>query len=356
VPNIRRLYFPDNLRVALTILLIAHHVGQAYGPTGGWWPIQEATRAFVLKPFFGVNRSFFMSLFFMISGYFMVMSCDDKGPRDFLKSRLLRLGVPLLVFTLLMIPLQVFVFKVQPTGSSWPEINVGYLWFIEHLLIFSAGYALWRIIWKGRPEKSQQQAKLPGYRSILVFALLLAATSAVVRIWYPIDRWTNLLGFVRVAFADVPRDLSFFIIGAVAYRHQWFLRFPTKNGRVWLLIGLIAAVLWYVYILGLRAILPIGERAMFIIYPIWEALLCCGMCIGLLVTFREKLDFHGSLAKALARSQYAAYIFHGPIVILLQVAMIRVMSPPLVKFALVTLVSVPLTFLFSNWARKPLRI
>jgi glucan biosynthesis protein C len=31
-----RLYYLDNLRVSLTALVIAHHVGQAYGPTGGW--------------------------------------------------------------------------------------------------------------------------------------------------------------------------------------------------------------------------------------------------------------------------------------------------------------------------------
>jgi peptidoglycan/LPS O-acetylase OafA/YrhL len=63
-----RLYYLDYLRVALTILVIAHHVGQAYGPTGGAWPVQEPTRAALLGPFFTVNRSFFMSLFFMISG------------------------------------------------------------------------------------------------------------------------------------------------------------------------------------------------------------------------------------------------------------------------------------------------
>jgi glucans biosynthesis protein C len=182
VTGARRLYFPDNLRVALTILLIAHHVAQAYGPTGGWWPMQETARAFVLKPFFAVNRSFFMSLFFMISGYFVVMSCDNKGPWDFLKGRLLRLGIPLFVFALLMMPLQVFVFRAQPDGSSWPEINVGYLWFIEHLLIFSAGYSFWRIIHKDSAKARQRQAKPPGYLPILIFALLLAAASAVVRI------------------------------------------------------------------------------------------------------------------------------------------------------------------------------
>lgn len=351
----RRLYFPDNLRVALTILLIAHHVGQAYGPTGGWWPIQETARALVLGPFFAVNRSFFMSLFFMISGYFMVMSCDERGPRDFLKSRLLRLGIPLLVFALLMIPLKVFVFGMNAPGFSWLEIDVGYLWFIEHLLIFSAGYALWRI-WKGRPGTPRDLANPPGYLSILIFVILLAAASAVVRIWHPIDRWTNVLGFVRVAFADVPRDFSFFIIGAVAYRHQWFLRFPAKAGWVWLAIGLIAAGLWYVYILGLRTLLPIGGGAMAVLYPLWEALLCCGMGIGLLVAFREKFDFQGALARVLARSQYAAYLFHGPIVILLQMALTGITLPPLSKFAFVTLAAVPLTFLFSNWARKPLRI
>jgi surface polysaccharide O-acyltransferase-like enzyme len=254
-----------------------------------------------------------------------------------------------------MIPMKVFVFGMSQPGFSWLEIDVGYLWFIEHLLIFSGGYALWRI-WKGQPGTPQKLANPPGYLSILIFAILLAAASAVVRIWHPIDRWSNVLGFVKVAFADVPRDLSFFVIGAAACRHQWFLRFPAKAGWVWLAIGLIAAGLWYVYILGLRTLLPIGSGAMAILYPLWEALLCCGMCIGLLVAFREKFDFQGALGKVLARSQYAAYLFHGPIVILLQLALTGVTLPPLSKFAFVTLAAVPLTFLFSNWARKPLRI
>ena len=89
-----RIVYLDNLRIALTILVIAHHVGQAYGPTGGYWPVQEAARAAVLGPFFTVNRSFFMSLFFMISGYFMVSAYKRHGFRAFVLSRLVRLGIP----------------------------------------------------------------------------------------------------------------------------------------------------------------------------------------------------------------------------------------------------------------------
>jgi glucan biosynthesis protein C len=101
VSTSKRLYYLDNLRVFLTVLVIAHHVGQAYGPTGGDWPIKEAVSAAVLGPFFTVNRSFFMSLFFLISGYFMVMDYDHKGGSEFVKRRLQRLGIPIVAWALI---------------------------------------------------------------------------------------------------------------------------------------------------------------------------------------------------------------------------------------------------------------
>jgi len=375
----RRLYFLDNLRIGLTILVIAHHVGQAYGPTGGSWPIQESARAAVLGPFFTVNRSFFMSLFFLISGYFMVMSYDRIGPGVFLKNRLLRLGVPLVLFFLLIIPLQQYlchwrtgdledmVFWKYYTlhyfgagerpadwkGSSWPEMNFGHLWYVEHLLIFSLCYAGLRLAWRRPSGENSAVARPPGHPAIVLFALALALASATIRIWYPIDRWIGFLGFIQVAFADVPRDLSFFILGAIAYRRGWFLGLSRETGRIWLLIGVTLAVLWYAYALGLRHVFPVGRSAMTLIYPVWEALLCCGMCIGLLILFREKLNYQGRLGKALAENQYAAYLFHVPVVVFVQYLAASVALPPFAKFALVTAVSVPLTFLLSAAVRAP---
>ena len=170
--NKKRLYYLDNLRVAVIILVIAHHVGQAYGPTGGWWPIQEEARAAILGPFFTVNRSFFMSLFFMISGYFTVMSLRSKGGRAFLRDRSLRLGLPVLAFGLIMIPLQFFVFA--PASGQTPSvlpIDVGHLWFLEHLLIFSGVYVAWEAIRGERYEADHSQSKTPSYLPIIVVAL-----------------------------------------------------------------------------------------------------------------------------------------------------------------------------------------
>ena len=342
------LYFLDNLRIALIVLVIAHHVGQAYGPTGGAWPIMEAARSPVLGPFFTVNRSFFMSLFFMIAGYFTVMSVDKHGSRAFIKDRSLRLGLPTLFWALMMIPLQLFVFS----APAWP-LEVAHLWFLEHLLIFSVVYAFWRMNSKSDGEP-KPQANPPGYGRIIVFAFLLAIVSAVVRIWFPIDRWVYLLGFIKVAFADVPRDLSFYVIGLAAYRQNWILRFPKKDGFVWLAVGVTLAIVWYVYALSGKNILHLSDIQLGIIYPIWESLLCCGMCIGLTVLFREYFNLQGNLGSILAKSQYAAYILHVPVVLLFQSLAIGLDWSPFLKFTLVTILSVPTTFLVSNWVRKPL--
>ncbi len=373
-----RLYFLDNLRIALTILVIAHHVGQAYGPTGGAWPIQEATRAGILGPFFTVNRSFFMSLFFMISGYLMVMSYDRSRPLVFVRSRLLRLGVPLLAFFLLVIPLQQYLCHgltgdlgtmsfgkyytdcyfggaESPAGwkGLWPEMNFGHLWYVEHLLLFSLCYALLRALRLRLSQTDLAQAKPPRTSAIVLFALVLAFASATVRIWYPIDKWIGFLGFIQVAFADVPRDLSFFILGALAYRRQWFVSLPNRMGRTWLLVGVFLAVLWYAYAMGLRQLFPISRTAMTVVYPLWEALLCCGMCIGLLYWFRERLNRQTWWSKALAEGQYAAYLFHVPVIVLIQYAVANVTFPPLSKFLFVTAVGVPLTFLLAHGIRQP---
>lgn len=66
------------------------------------------------------------------------------------------------------------------------------------------------------------------------------------------------------------------------------------------------------------------------------------------------MNAHGRLAQVLGKSQYAAYIFHVPVILAFQYAALQVSLPPLAKFALVTLASVPATFALANAVRRPL--
>lgn len=353
-----RMAFFDNLKILMMIMVIAHHAGQAYGPIGAWWPVQELTRARILQPFFLVNRSFGMSLFFMIAGYFTARSCERSGPVSLAKNRLRRLGVPLLGFTILMILLQVFVFGLFQTGElgrAWP-VDVIHFWFVQHLLLYSLGYAWWQTLRRGGVHKVSSRTSPPRYGIILVFAVGLALAIAIVRIWFDIDEWVYLFGYIRIAPADVPRDLGLFLIGALAYRKDWVSRFSSRAGRVWLVIGFALAGLWYVYELLLANILVLSDIVWDLLFPLWESLLCCGMCIGLTVLFRDKVNVQGSFTREMAQSVYAAYMIHIFVVLFFQYMALGLDTSPLLKFFLVTLAAVPASFLIASLVRRPLHI
>ena len=230
---IGRLAYLDSLKVLLTVLVIAHHAGQAYGPTGGAWPIFEAQRAGILGPFFSVNAGFFMGLFFLISGLFVPAAFDRKGARAFLQDRLVRFGAPLVIVGLTLGLL---------TGKG---VEVAHLWFVAHLLVYGLLYAAWRQL-----HLPAWRPGLPGHGAIARYALWLAAVTFVVRIGLPIDRWVNVLGVLPFEAAHLPQYASLFAIGLVAARGRWLERLPTATGMTWLNIGVGLAVLRYVYALG----------------------------------------------------------------------------------------------------------
>ena len=101
--NKKRLLFLDNLKVCLTVLVIFHHAGQAYGDGGGWayHPSNPAEFMPWIWHFFSVNAAFFMGLFFLISGYFVPTSFDKQGAKVFVQKKLIRLGIPLLLMLVL---------------------------------------------------------------------------------------------------------------------------------------------------------------------------------------------------------------------------------------------------------------
>ena len=352
------LAFFDNLKVLLISAVIVHHAGQAYGPTGGWWPIQEQAHAEILGPFFMVNRSFGMSLFFLIAGYFAALSCHRHGPHALAKNRLKRLGVPLLVFSLLMIPLQVFVFGPLSNGepgNPWP-IDVGHFWFVQHLLLFTLGYTLWCGSRHQGEKPSSRPLDPPGYGKVVVFAFGLALVLSIIRNWFYIDEWVYIFGYLRVAFADLPRDLSMFVVGILAYRHQWVTCFSSNVGRVWIWVGLFLIGLWYAYDLWLVERIKINDILWGVIFPFWETLLCCAMCIGLTVLFRDHFNRQGPLLQEMAKSTYSAYMIHIFVVIFVQYLALGFTAPPLSKFLLVSMIAVFVSFLLASLMRRPLRI
>ena len=107
-----RLFFVDNIRVFLTILVLLHHLMVIYAGAGSWLynegrqdEITRALGAWVCA----VNQGYFMGLFLLISAYFVPGAYDRKGGRRFLADRLIRLGIPLVIYGWIIRPLFIYL-------------------------------------------------------------------------------------------------------------------------------------------------------------------------------------------------------------------------------------------------------
>lgn len=355
-----RLLFVDHLRVALTILVVLDHVAffSLADPGSSTNPLARVLfLAFIL-----INEGYFMGLFFLVSGYLTPAAFDRKGPASFLKDRLLRLGIPLVVGMFVVVPIATWVTRyamragltagslITPfTWQDYPKlVSPGHLWFLELLLVFDFGYAVWRLATRGRKPRPISDPSFPSYRQIGVFVLALALVTCLFRIVVPYG--TTAVGLASPY--ELPQYLSFFVLGTVAYRRNWLRTLPGAKGKVGLVVApLVTLVLFPLALSGGAGYTGLGDWHS-AAYTLWEAALAVGMGLGLVALFRRLFDRPGWLGRFTARSAYAVYIIHLPIVALLVLALRGLPLGALPKSGLVAILAVPLCFATAYLVRK----
>lgn len=364
-----RLYYLDNLKVFLIILVIIHHVGQAYGSTGGaWFYSYPGDRVQSLGLLFRFNGSFFMGLFFFISGYFLPASFDRRGTRKFITDKLIRFGIPLLFGAFFMLPVMEYVKYVHYTNPigfqdfyirHWlgyaPDTAVhhrafylAYLWFIEHLLVYSILYAAIRtVLQKYAPTLSVSTTRDVRLYAILMYIAALGLITHLMRTsWgFPVNHWIFFLGFIDMEPALMPQYLSLFILGIFAYTCSFLESVSTPRNILWLVPGL------GIYIITVVQLYSTGSQSAYFLWEYRQALLCIGVCIGLLALFRAFFNRTWRIMQLLAENVFGAYIFHVPVVVALQYAFDTVQAGAFTLFVIVSLLSILGSFLISVLVR-----
>lgn len=375
-----RLFFIDHLRAALMILVVVHHVALVYGASvEGYYYVEppftspQAFRNLLVLAL--VNQGWFMGAFFLLSGYFTPRSFDRKGAGSFLKDRLIRLGIPLIVFTFILSPIASLGWYLMPsamtgitTAPSWERypdmIGIGPLWFVLMLFIFCVGYAVWRQLTGSHAPAEVRKPSSPSYLWIAVFTLALAVVSYLFRMIVPLGEGVSL-GFDWVHFptiAYLPQYLSFFVVGIVASRYDWFRTLPDSMGVVGLVVAAVAGlVLFPLAFSGQWFSLELTEaldNAMgnghwqSAVYALWDSTFAVGLCLGLIPLFRRFVNGQGGFGRFMSQNSYAVYVIHIPIIVFLAYALRGVELATMLKFGLASLIIVPVCFLVAFVLRK----
>jgi hypothetical protein len=182
----------DLLRVLVVVGLVFFHTAVIFGT--GEFPVKAASENRVATVFLGFGATWGMPLLFLIAGMGTWYSLRSRRPAAFARERLRRLGVPLLVGLLTLVPFQVWLglrragdpssgghfyarsWDVRPaldfpfviTAAPDGMFETGHLWFLVCLLGFSLvllpGFAWLRRPAARRLLEPRQLRAVPGLR------------------------------------------------------------------------------------------------------------------------------------------------------------------------------------------------
>jgi peptidoglycan/LPS O-acetylase OafA/YrhL len=360
-----RAYYIDRIRVILTALVILHHTAITYGAPGGWYyrelPTPTSLTGLLFILFVSVNQAYFMGFFFLIAGYFTPASYDRKGPGRFFVDRLIRLGIPLAAFAIILDPLTNAISLAwgRPPEKAVPFLpdflhriftadwNNGPLWFAQALLIFSAAYIGWRTL-RGT-KAGRMESPVPSFSAWLLSALGVGAGALLIRQWVPVGE--NVLQLQLGYFSSY---IFLFALGAVAWRHNWFDRLTWKMARGWVILSivLLPAIIVTAILSGRMAGKSVNFSGGFsfpaILYAFWEPFIAWGIIAAYLIWFREHGNHPSAIWEYLAARAYAAYILHPPVLVAIGVALRPWEAPALAKFAVTGTLALLATLGFSS--------
>ena len=174
----------------------------------------------------------------------------------------------------------------------------GPMWFALALLIFSAAYAVFRPLLRD-PKGPRREGELPGHLDVAGLALFIAAFAFSIRLVQPIG--TSIMNMQLGYFSQY---IVLFATGIIASRKNWLARIPYSFGMIWFKAALIGGSIFWLAIQILGGGLS-GDFAKYAgglywqsaAYALWESFFCVGICLGLIVIFRQSFNVQGTFKK-----------------------------------------------------------
>lgn len=339
----------DNLRVVLIAGVIVLHTATGYVVDfAGWYYDDELdasgpwSAALTVPGLLGAL--FWLGPLFLVAGWFSARSLERRGPGGFARSRLLRLGVPLVVFVLLVQPLTDYLGNIHDERGSFAfylrQTETGAMWFVAALLVFSLAYAGLRRL---HPAPTDRR---PRARVVLPLSMAtIAVTSWTVWLFSPLTEEAPL----NVRVAEWPQGAVLFALGVLAAEVGWVEQPPSLH-RVRLLGWL--ALAGSAGFVGVLAIGVASGQEDFgpptdwptIAVAVLDGFVAVSFTVWFVVWFRGHWPRHGALVGEAARASYATYFIHPLVITAVMLAVAPVDLGAWAKFVLVSAVSVPASF------------
>jgi len=348
----------DYLRAFIIILVLVHHAVIAYSTLGYInfanpiytnSPVVDSQkwRGFDLILLF--NDTFFMSLLFFISGFFVWRSLTRKGVRMFLRDRFIRLGIPFVIAVPLLIPLAYFPAQLEIGliyGESFNYFDfwlgmaragfptAGPLWFLWLLLAFNILIAgLYRIAPHLGDIIRLRTFSILNHPVAFFGGLLglsIVAYLPMVLVFGP-GHWV-LIGPFHFQTSRILHYLVYFLvgtaIGAYGLDRTMFNSKSTLTRRwwIWMVAGLVSFFVYIIILVNPRTSYGLGVAL---------TVTCAATVFGVIAIFLRFTKQRMGILDNLSNNAYGIYIIHYVVVTWLQYGLLGIQLPAILKAAIV---------------------
>ena len=267
-----RLYYMDWLRVIIIGMVFVAHVMMPF--SGAPWLITADQKFPLGGGIAAIGNQFAMPVMFFLAGAGAYFSLRRRSPGHFARERLLRLGLPFVLFTLLLSPVQSYYAARNAgtySGPFFPDYlphffnldgftgfdlswigHYGYhLWFLGFLLVFSlAAIPIFRWLEKpGGKRLSDRLARLAERRGGLLLLFLPFALLQIPLVFF----WPGYQSWANTAFWA-----GFFVLGYLFYTDPRFAAAIRRDWKIWAWAAVITVLILAVLaILGLLGVVQL---------------------------------------------------------------------------------------------------
>lgn len=342
-----RKYFIDWLRIALIISVFFFHIGMIFNPWG--WHIKSDETFYFLEPIMHWLHLWRMPLLFLVSGVGTFYALGFRTTKEYLKERVKRLLLPFFVGIFLLVPIQVYVEKIDQfstLGSFYTQMFEGvypvgnfswhHLWFILYLFVISLIISPFI-----KYSRSEHFNMVRGKLILLVSKkmgmnwvfIIIIGSQLILRQYFPDSTHALYNDWAYITFY-----LLFFLIGFVLFTSDKVIDAVANQRHLYLLQTLVFTILMFSFwifeinIFGGKYIYPITE----IIIALSCGLTAIGYCK---VYFNKEHKFRKTLNTAI----YPFYLLHQPIIIVVGFVILQWQLAVGIKAILITLISLLFT-------------
>ena len=339
----KRIYFLDNLRSFIVLLVVVFHASMAYMPNAPWWwYVLDSQRNPFFDLFVLINDVFMMPTMFFIAGYFAVKSLVRCGTMQFVRDKMIRLVIPWVIGVIFLAPAVTYFIYITRTATPppyfyyWFHLFFGesyqqaHYWFLGALAMFCMVLALaYQQNWL---KLSMIKASKPSIAFLAWFVLFGSIAFFGINMMVNDYAWINVKYILMIQPTRFALYILYFMLGVYACRRQWF----TSGGycppaRWWVPSAVVSGGIF----IGSKIVFAKNVTvAVMAANAFLHTLFCLCAVFALCGIFQRWGNKHSYLWRRLAANSYAIYFVHQFPVFSLNYALLSLEAGPFVKFFL----------------------